>query len=104
VERIRFIDNISGGFIYMVSTSSTTGSKDSFDERQSEYFRRIQDMNLKTPILTGFGISNYQTFKAASRYTNGAIIGSAYIKALGEKSVDLRKKTEFFISGLKKPL
>ena len=82
-KRIRMIDEISHGFIYMVSSSSTTGTREGFGEDQLEYFRRIGGMQLKNPRLVGFGISNAVTFNQACEYANGAIIGSAFIKALG---------------------
>lgn len=82
-ERVRFIDSVSEGFIYMVSTSSTTGARKSFDEKQVEYFHRIHSMDLKNPVIAGFGISNKNTYDTACKYANGVIIGSAFIKALG---------------------
>lgn len=78
-ERIRFIDSISQGFIYMVSSASTTGAKNEFGPQQQAYFDRIEKMNLKTPQIVGFGISNYQTFVQATKRTHGAIIGSAFV-------------------------
>jgi tryptophan synthase alpha chain len=85
-ERIRFIDKISRGFIYMVSTASTTGGRNSFDEKQTAYFKRIADMNLKNPQIIGFGISNNKTFVQATQFSKGAIIGSAFIKQLTKES------------------
>jgi tryptophan synthase alpha chain len=82
-DRISAIDNISCGFIYMVSSSSVTGTKGDFSEDQISYFRRIQNMNLKNPCLIGFGISDRETFINAGKYARGAIIGSAFIKVLG---------------------
>ena len=87
-ERIRYIDNISNGFIYMVSTASTTGGRDSFDEAQTTYFKCIATMQLKSPQIVGFGISNNKTFAQAIQYTNGAIIGSAFIKHLTAEGID----------------
>jgi tryptophan synthase alpha chain len=98
-ERIRFIDSISDGFIYMVSSSSTTGGKNSFDENQLAYFKRVKSMNLKNPLLAGFGISNAYTFNTACEYANGAIIGSAFIKAMGSNGV-IEDKIKSFISPL----
>lgn len=92
-ERISFIDSISKGFIYMVSSASTTGAKTGFGEEQLSYFKRISDMNLKNPQIVGFGISNSDTFKQATQFSNGAIIGSAFIKQLSEKGVS--KISEF---------
>ena len=84
-DRIRKIDEISKGFIYMVSSSSTTGVREKIDKDQEDYFLRLQKMNLKNPRLIGFGISNHETFQRACKYGNGAIIGSAFIKILAEK-------------------
>ena len=79
-ERIRYIDSISNGFIYMVSSASTTGAKVGFGEEQTQYFERIDNMNLNNPQIVGFGISNNQTFTQATQYAKGAIIGSAFVK------------------------
>jgi tryptophan synthase alpha chain len=82
-KRILGIDKISYGFIYMVSSSSTTGEKDSFLSEQITYFERIRDMKLVNPQLIGFGISDHNTFTSACNYAQGAIIGSAFVKMLG---------------------
>jgi len=87
-ERIQFIDSISNGFIYMVSSASVTGSQSGFGSEQTDYFKRIADMNLNNPQIVGFGISDNKTFTQAAKHTNGAIIGSAFIKHLTEKGVD----------------
>ena len=87
-KRIRFIDEISNGFIYMVSSASVTGSKSSFGSFQNDYFERIASMNLRSPQIVGFGISNSETFKQATKYAKGAIIGSAFIKHLDEKGTN----------------
>jgi tryptophan synthase alpha chain len=83
-ERIFEIDKISSGFIYMVSSSSVTGSKGDFSDDQMSYFKRIGEMNLKNPGLIGFGISNHETFTNACKYAMGGIIGSAFVKILGQ--------------------
>jgi tryptophan synthase alpha chain len=91
VERINFIDSISNGFIYMVSSASVTGSSSGFGKEQTDYFKRIADMNLKNPQIIGFGISDNETFKQATTYSKGAIIGSAFIKYLhknGNSNID----------------
>jgi tryptophan synthase alpha chain len=80
--RIRKIDDLTHGFIYMVSSSSITGAKSEISDEQLAYFKRIDGMQLKNKRLIGFGISNHETFRTACQYANGAIIGSAYIKAL----------------------
>jgi tryptophan synthase alpha chain len=99
-ERIRKTDELSKGFIYMVSSASTTGTKSGFNEESTSYFKRIKNMNLKHPVLTGFGISNKETFTQACEYSNGAIIGSAFIKAL-ETDKDVQKTIKTFISAIK---
>ncbi len=81
-ERIRQIDAASGGFIYMVSSASTTGAKEGFGPEQQAYFQRISEMQLKHPQIVGFGIGNASTFREATRMAKGAIIGSAFIKHL----------------------
>ncbi len=88
VERINHIDSISNGFIYMVSSASVTGSQSGFGNEQTNYFKRIADMNLNNPQIIGFGISNNETFTQATQYAKGAIIGSAFIKHLTNEGVD----------------
>jgi tryptophan synthase alpha chain len=83
-KRIRFIDSVSNGFIYMVSSASVTGSKSGFGSEQEAYFKRIADMNLQNPQVIGFGINNAETFKQATRFAKGAIIGSAFVSHLTE--------------------
>ena len=99
-DRIAKIDSISKGFIYMVSSSSTTGVKGSFTQEQISYFDRIRAMKLKNPALIGFGISNQGGFAAACKYASGAIIGSAFVKMLSE-SKDLEKEIKKQLGGLK---
>ncbi len=88
VERINYIDSISNGFIYMVSSASVTGSQSGFGDEQTKYFKRIADMNLNNPQIIGFGISNNETFTQATQNAKGAIIGSAFIKHLTNDGVD----------------
>ena len=83
-ERIRLIDQHTSGFIYMVSSASTTGAQSSFGGEKQDYFRRIDAMNLKNPRLIGFGISNKATLDAAQQNSSGAIIGSAFIQCLSQ--------------------
>ena len=87
-ERILYIDSISNGFIYMVSSASTTGAQSGFGDEQTNYFERIADMDLKNPQVIGFGISDNKTFTQATDYAKGAIIGSAFIKHLTTNGVD----------------
>ena len=83
-ERIRFIDEHTDGFIYMVSSAAITGAQKSFDDAKQEYFRRINGMNLRNPRMIGFGISNKQTLEAAQQNAAGAIIGSKFVTLLNE--------------------
>ncbi len=83
-ERIRFIDDHTDGFIYMVSSAAITGAQKSFDEAKQEYFRRINSMNLRNPRMIGFGISNKQTLEVAQQNAAGAIIGSKFVTLLNE--------------------
>ncbi len=100
MERIRKIDEVSNGFIYMVSSSSTTGIKGGFSPEQAAYFARISAMELKNPRLIGFGISNHDSFVTACAYAQGAIIGSAFVKILGEKGYSEKVIGEF-VRGIK---
>lgn len=97
-ERIKKIDSLSTGFIYAVSSSATTGNSKPIEAQQS-YFKKLQQMNLTNPILVGFGIHNKQTFNAACTHTNGAIIGSAYIKAL-QANTDIATTTSHFLKSI----
>ena len=87
-ERIKLIDQESGGFIYMVSSSSITGAKKGIVDQQIEYFKRINEMQLKNSRLIGFGISDKETFQKACEYSSGAIIGSAFINQLKKDASD----------------
>ena len=86
-NRIKYIDEVSDGFIYLVSSSSTTGGINGFGNEQLNYFKRISRMNLKNPLITGFGISDKKSFNEATAYSNGGIIGSAFIKYLKIKGI-----------------
>jgi len=97
-DRIRFIDSISNGFIYMVSSSSVTGSSDGFGEIQTSYFERISAMHLKNPLVVGFGINDKKTFEQATKSTSGAIIGSAFVKHLAENGIS---EIDSFIAGIR---
>lgn len=97
-ERIQKIDALSSGFIYAVSSSSTTGNNKAIEDQEG-YFKRLQSMNLKNPILVGFGIKDRQTFEAACKYTKGAIIGSAFVKALAH-STDVAATTKEFLKSI----
>ena len=98
--RILEIDRYSGGFIYMVSSSSTTGTGKKVEDFRTDYFERLQSMNLKNPRLIGFGISDKDTFINACKYASGAIIGSAFIKALQQEGT-LESRISGFIQSIK---
>lgn len=87
-ERIRFIDEHTDGFIYMVSSASITGTQKSFDDEKQAYFRRIDQMHLRNPRMIGFGISNKQTLESAQSNAAGAIIGSKFVTMLEESGGD----------------
>ncbi|WP_207425308.1 tryptophan synthase subunit alpha [Pedobacter sp. SYSU D00535] len=97
--RIRKIDELSNGFIYLLSTSSTTGKNLSVSNEIEDYFARIKGMNLKNPTMIGFGISDNKSFSKASEYANGAIVGSAFVKLMGEENY--LEKIPAFISSMK---
>lgn len=99
-ERIRLIDENTDGFIYMVSSAAITGAQQDFDTQKQAYFQRIADMNLRNPRMIGFGISNKQTFEAASANAAGAIIGSKFVTLLGETNGDAEKATTKLLEAL----
>ncbi len=101
-QRIREIDAASTGFIYMVSSSSTTGTGKKVEDFQREYFERIQSMNLKNPRLIGFGISDRATFENACKYASGAIIGSAFVKTI-ESGTEIQKTVSQFVKQIMMP-
>ncbi|MDI9365151.1 MAG: tryptophan synthase subunit alpha [Flavobacterium sp.] len=95
-DRLRKLDSLSTGFLYAVSSSSTTGNEKDFNAVE-QYLQRLQSMNLQNPVLVGFGIKDKATFASACKYANGAIIGSAYIKAL-EGKADVAAATKEFLN------
>lgn len=97
-ERIRKIDELTNGFIYLLSTSATTGKNLSVSSDIENYFARIKAMQLKNPAMIGFGISDKQSFDKAAAYTRGAIIGSAFVKLLGSSPGYMEKIPEFIRS------
>jgi tryptophan synthase alpha chain len=99
-DRILEIDKASRGFVYMVSSSSVTGTKGNFSEDQMSYFKRVSEMNLKNPGLIGFGISNNDTFIKAGKYARGGIIGSAFVKTLGQDG-NIDRNITHFIKGIR---
>jgi tryptophan synthase alpha chain len=99
-ERMRLIDSLSDSFIYMVSTAGITGARDSFKNAQIDYFKRVKSLNLRNPYLIGFGISNNKSFVEACNYSNGAIIGSAFVKLLAD-STEYGKSIRQFVEDIR---
>jgi len=97
-ERLRKLDALSTGFLYAVSSSATTGSEKDFNAVE-KYLLRLQEMKLANPVLVGFGIKDRETFESASKYSNGAIIGTAFIKAL-EHTKDIALSVKQFLSSI----
>ena len=99
-DRIRKIDRLTTGFVYVVSSYAITGSTTGISPEQIAYFQRIKAMKLKNPCLIGFGISDKKSFNTACQYANGAIIGSAFIKALGQGSENVENISKKFVSNI----
>ena len=89
------IASLSGGFLYLVADAATTGAREEISEQQEGYFRRVAGMELTLPGLIGFGISSRATFEAACRHAQGAIIGSAFIEAIGKEGPLEEKVSRF---------
>ena len=100
-KRIRKIDRLSSGFVYIVSSAAITGAKKAISTTQTDYFARIKAMQLDNPTLIGFGISNHETYSTACKYANGVIIGSAFIKTLAKEG-DLKSKIADFVQSIRK--
>jgi tryptophan synthase alpha chain len=83
--RIRKIDSLTNGFIYLLSSSATTGKHLDVSQKTDAYFARIKAMELENPIVIGFGITDKQSFDKATQYASGAIVGTAFVKLLGEE-------------------
>ena len=98
VERIKKVDMLSTGFLYAVSSSSTTGKNTDMRDQEA-YFQRLQQLKLRNPVQIGFGIRDKASFDAACRYVNGAIIGTAYVRAI-EEAADVDAATRKFVSGI----
>ncbi|WP_457131145.1 tryptophan synthase subunit alpha [Mucilaginibacter sp. UYNi724] len=98
-ERIRKIDSLSNSFIYLLSSSSITGGSLQLTDSIEEYYKRIKAMTLNNPAIIGFGISDNRSFNKACEYANGAIVGSAFVKLLGEDGY--MDKIPAFIKGIK---
>jgi tryptophan synthase alpha chain len=97
-ERIMKLDSLSTGFLYAVSSSSTTGS-DKTNANPDAYLKKLKGFSLKNPVLVGFGIKDKASFDAVCQYADGGIIGSAYIKAL-ENSTDVNASTKSSLSSI----
>lgn len=99
--RIREVDRLSRGFVYVLSSSATTGKQQGFSSEQHAYFSRLRGLNLKTPMLIGFGIHNNELFEAACAQAEGAIIGSAFIRAVAKEG-KLEQKVQDFVQEIRK--
>jgi len=98
-ERIKYIDKISSGFLYVVSSNSITGRSFSFTD-STEHLKRLRDMNLQNPLLTGFGIKDRKSFEHICQYTNGAIVGTSFIQHLSEHGVN-KESIQKFIQNIR---
>jgi len=96
-ERVRRLDELSSGFLYAVSSSSTTGNEKDFNAVE-QYLQKLKALQLKNPVLVGFGIKDKATFNSACKYANGAIIGTAFIKAVEQSGKDVAAATKTFLS------
>lgn len=101
-ERVRFIDEHTDGFIYMVSSASITGAQNNFDDAKQQYFRRINGMHLRNQRMIGFGISNRQTLDSARQNAAGAIIGSKFVTLLNETAGDADKALDRLFEALER--
>lgn len=99
-ERVKRIDALSSGFLYLVSSSSTTGGANDVQLNIDAYTKRIASLSLKNPLMVGFGISNADNFQSATKYTHGAIVGSAFIKELTKNGKDAGAISDF-VKGIK---
>lgn len=98
-ERLKQLDEETGGFMYMVAASATTGMRQGFADYQIDYFNRVKSLNLKSPRMIGFGISDHNTFRQTCHFANGAIIGSAFVKAL-ETGGSSKENIQKFINSI----
>ncbi|MCW3786097.1 tryptophan synthase subunit alpha [Plebeiibacterium sediminum] len=99
-ERIKLIDEKTNGFIYMVSSAAVTGAKKGLSEAQLAYFERVNKLNLQNPALIGFGIGDHDSYMETCKYADGAIIGSAFVKLIGQAK-DLHGEIRTFIQTVK---
>lgn len=99
-ERIKYLDSISKGFLYVVSSSATTGGTGGFSKSNTDYFEKLNNLNLRSPKLIGFGISDNKSYNKACEFANGVIIGSAFIRSLEEKA-PLPAKINKFVKSIR---
>lgn len=100
-DRIRKIDSLSNGFIYLLSSASTTGKELNVSDKITAYYERVRSLNLRNPLIIGFGISDKASFDRATSYTNGAIVGSAFVKTLKDKGDDYLSHIPDFIKSIR---
>ncbi len=99
-ERIEMINNLSDAFIYIVADNSITGKKGELSTAQMDYFKRMKAYDFKVPLMIGFGISDYQSFKNACEYANGVIIGSAFIQSIANSN-HIKQSVHDFVTSIK---
>jgi tryptophan synthase alpha chain len=99
-ERIKYVDEQTDGFIYMVTSAGTTGNKNNFNDTHTAYFQKIKNMSLRNPVIAGFGIKDSDGFKTTCNYVQGAIIGSAFINAITPISETLEQRIKNFIKNI----
>lgn len=102
-ERIRAFDAEEPAFLYVLSSDAVTGGRAAVSEERDAFFRRLKEMRLKSKLIVGFGVSDRESFNAVTRHTAGAIIGSAFVRAVAEAKDDagLREVTKKFIAGVR---
>ncbi|WP_185871936.1 tryptophan synthase subunit alpha [Blattabacterium cuenoti] len=100
-SRIFMLSQISNGFLYIVSSTSTTGNVNSFGEEQISFFKRINKLSITIPKLIGFGIKDKKTFDLSCQYANGGIIGSSFIQSLSLNKNELKKNIKKYIKSIR---
>ncbi len=99
-KRVREIDEINTGFIYLVTSPGVTGRQVQFKNNQVEALTRIEHLHLKNPVLAGFGISNNESYKTVCKYVNGGIIGSSFINALNNNTQNISDNIHQFVQSM----
>jgi tryptophan synthase alpha chain len=90
VERVRLLDQLSSGFLYVVSSPAVTGGSLNVDKERLQYFSRLRELDLRNPLIVGFGVDSYETFQKVTADTDGAIVASAFLRELKGIEEELR--------------